>query len=303
MILACLTLLSTLSTFPPQTAGTKAPAEAPRPVELVLEPRDGSGLLAIQNPSLPGETFTFVSCEALFQSNKTSTLYPISLAPKDWKNENGRWSYTWEFEDKLRLDFSATPESDSVLLKYTLTNGSADTLKRVTIFPCLPSRGAPAFYPGTPEEAREDTSGRKARVGRHDYSELYARLSLFSNDKRFTFTDSPLSAAEKHLAFMKTGEPPLVWSWFINAERTFDVPLVVESSRDHQHAIALTFDHGVQISSNVGDGRACIHVVPMFEEIGAGKSATTVGRFYWVKGEEEGVLERYRKDFPKVSAH
>ena len=65
-------------------------------------------------------------------------------------------------------------------------------------------------------------------------------------------------------------------------------------------SIALAFDRGVQASSNVGDGRACIHVLPLFREIAPRKSATTVGRLYWSRAEPEQMLERFHKDFPKL---
>jgi hypothetical protein len=303
MILACLIAASQLA--PVRTASQAGSATTPRAEDVSpairLEPKDGSGLLVLWSDGLPGESFTFVTCEALVRQGTSTELFPMKIAAKDWKGENGRWSYTWDFDGGLRLEFSATADVErggSAILKYTLTNGSSETLKHVMIFPCLPSLGAPSFYPGTAEEAKGDTGGRKARVGRHDYSELYARLSLFASGKPFAFADSKLAADEKHLAFMKTGEPPLDWSWFVNAEKTFDVPLIVESSRDKKFVIGLSFDHGVQASSNVGDGRACIHVVPVFAEIPAGRSATTVGRFYWMRGEPESLLARFHKDFP-----
>jgi hypothetical protein len=283
-----------------QDAGATAPAPATVSAALRCEPGDNSGGLAIRNPAAPGESFTLVTCEALIGIKKEPDLFPIKLQTKDWKSENGRWSYTWEFENKLRLDFSAAPDGDSLVLTYALTNGGNEALKRVAIFPCLPNLGAPSFYPGTPEEAKADPSGRRARVGRHDFSELYARLSLFSGGKRFAFADSALAAKEMHLAFMKHDESPIEWSWFVNAERSFDVPLLVETSRDKQTSIALAFDRGAQASSNVGDGRACIHVVPLFHEIPPGKSVVTAGRFYWARAEPEQLLERFHKDFPKL---
>lgn len=300
MILEYLSIASLLAHAQASTQrGVAAPAQtAPRAVAIRVEPKDGSGLLVIKSPWLEGETFTFVTCEALIQDQKSSKLFPMTLGVKDWKQDGGRWSYTWEFEDKLRLDFSAAPEGESVLIRYVLTNGSSETAQRVAIFPCLPSLGAPSFYPGTDDEAKGDTSGRKARVGRHDYSELYGRLSLFSDGKRFTFKDSPLAADEKHLAFMKKDAAPLVWGWFVNGEKTFDVPLLVLSSRDDKFQVALTLDRGVQASSNVGDGRACVHIVPRFDEIPPGKSASSAGRIYWMRAQPEVVLERYREDFP-----
>jgi hypothetical protein len=282
---------------PPPT-GKAARAERDPPL-LQLEPKDGSGSLVIRSTWNPGESFTFVTCEALVRPNESTELFPMKIAAKDWKDENGRRSFAWEFADKLRLEFEATPESESVLMKYTLTNGSSETSKHVMIFPCLPSLGAPSFYPGTEEEAKGDPGGRKARAGRHDYSELYARLSLYSGGKRFAFTDSKIAKDEMHLSFMRAGESPIQWSWFVNDERTFDVPLIVESSRDGKFAVGLAFDRGVQASSNVGDGRACIHMVPVLAEIPPGRSATTVGRFYWVRGGPDDVLARHRKDFPQ----
>jgi hypothetical protein len=302
MLLECLMIASTSA--PAQEARPESPRTLPgeqRSAAIRVEPKEGSGLLVITSPLLAGESFTFVTCEALILDKKASDLFPLKLAVEDWKSAAGRWSYTWEFDGKLRLDFSATPQGESVRLEYRLTNGSNEALKNVAIFPCLPSLGAPSFYPGSADEAKRDPGGRRARVGRHDFSELYARLSLFADGKAFSFTDSSLASSEKHLAFMRKDEEPLEWSWFVNAERRFDVPLLVESSTDRKYVIGLYFDHGVQASSNVGDGRACMHVVPRFQEIPAGKSVSTVGRFYWMRATPEELLAQNRKDFPKLA--
>jgi hypothetical protein len=297
MILECLLIAAVSQSTPPRES-TNGKQDETRPAVLHIEPKEGSGSLVIKSPWTDDDSFTFVTCEAMIVDKQPSDLFPIKLKPEGWKREGDRCSYTWDF-DKLRLEFSATPELDSVLFKYTVTNTSSETLKHVAVFPCVPSQGAPSFYPGTAEEARVGREGRKARVGKNDYSELYSRLSLFKNDKPFTFKESSIAATEKHLAFMKKGVEPFECFWFVNGEQTFDVPLIVESSRDKKYALGITMDHGVQASSNVGDGRACIHVVPRFREIGAGKSVSSTGRVYWMRGTPEAVLARYHKDFPK----
>jgi hypothetical protein len=297
MILECLLLAASSPSTIARACANEA-QDATRAAALRVEPEEGSGVLAIKSPWNEEDKFTFVTCEAMIVEEQPSDLFPIKLKPADWKHEGDHWSYTWSF-DKLRLDFTAMAELDDLVFKYTVTNTSSETLKHVAVFPCMPSRGAPSFYPGTAEEAKGGLEGRKARVGRHDYSELYNRLHLFKNDKSFTFKESSLAADEKHLAFMKKGEQPFECFWFVNGEQTFDVPLLVEVSRDGKSAVGMTMDRGVQASSNVGDGRACIHVVPRFREIAPGKSASSNGRFYWLRGGPEAVLARFKKDFSK----
>lgn len=273
--------------------------------ELEIEPRKGSGVLAIRSGLSPGEFFEFVTIEALVDSpskeSSQSDLYPLKLEPQDWKVEGKSASYTWTFEGRARLDFRATAGEGECALEYTLTNLGKQPLERVLIYPCLPTLGAPSFYPGTPAEAVPGAGGRKARVGRNDYTALYERLFLWEDGKRFSFKDSNLAPEEKHLAFMRKGEPPLEWSWFVNGERHFDVPLLAVASRDGEHSLGYAIEGALQASSNCGDGRACVHMVPHFGDLAPGKGATLKGTIYWIRGTPDDVLARFREDYPKLA--
>jgi hypothetical protein len=281
-------------------------ARAPeRPVsksqKITLEPRSGSGVLAIQSALAPGEAFEFVTIEALVDTHSTSALYPLKLEPTDWKREGESVGYSWTFPDKARLDFRAVAGEGECELEYALTNLEKAPLERLLIYPCLPTLGVPSFYPGSPDEAATGTGGRKARVGRNDYTALYERLFLWESGKRFSFKDSALAPDERHLAFMRKGETPLVWSWFVNDERTFDVPLLAATSRDGKQSIGYAIDGAIQASSNCGDGRACIHMVPFFGNVEPGKTVKVTGRIYWIEGSPEDVLARFREDFPALA--
>jgi hypothetical protein len=276
--------------------------------KLEIEPRKGSGVLALKSALAPGQAFEFVSIEALVdaktRSNSSNDLYPVKLESSDWKVEGSTASYTWTFPERAKLEFRASvdaAEEGECAIEYTLTNLGKETLERLVLYPCLPTLGVPAFYPGTAEEAVPGAGGRKARVGRNDYTALYERVFLWEDGKRFAFKDSNLAPAEKHLAFMKKGEQPLEWSWFINAERKFDVPLLVATSRDGKQSLGFAIDSTVQASSNCGDGRACLHMVPSFGDVAPGKSVKVSGRIYWIAGTPEDVLARFRADFPKLA--
>ena len=295
-------LVLTAPAAPAQEASPAPAAAAPTGL-LALEPRAGSGVLSISNERAPGETFEFVTCEALVVAGKQlGELYPIKLEPQDWKREGAGWSYSFPLVDKVRLDLRATPEPESCRLEYTLTNGTSETLEQVLIYPCMPTMGATSFYPGSQAEAQPGAAGRKARVGRADYSELFARLSLWSGGERFTFAKSALAPTEKHLAFMKQGETPVDFAWFVNAEHTFDLPVLAVASKDGRQVAGFALDSTVQASSNVGDGRACIHLVPFFRALAPGTSAKATGRFYWMQGGPDDLLARYRRDFATPAA-
>ena len=302
MILA-LGLAATLGSraAPIQESGGATQAPEPRPAKIALEPRSGSGVLRIRSPLLPDDALELVGCETVLDGTRDFGMYPLKLEPKDWMVEDGRCSWSSTFQEGFQLDFSATPEPDSVLVEYTLRNDMKEALERVQVILCLPTMGAPAFYPGTPEEARQGNEGRKARTGRHDYTQLYERMYLWSEGKKFTFASSKLGREEKHLAFLRKGGEPFQWSWFVNSEETFDVPLLAVESRDKEHVLALGMEKAIWTCTNCGDGRACVHLFPYLGRIAPGKSASVAGRIYLMKGGPDDVLARFKKDFPKAA--
>lgn len=283
-----------------QEAGGATRAPEPRPAAIALEPVSGSGVLRIKSPLLPDDALELVGCETVLDGLKDFGMYPLKLEPGDWKIEDGRCSWSWTFKQGFQLDFSAAPEADSVLVKYTLRNDGKEALERVQVILCLPTMGAPTFYPGTPEEARQGNQGRKARTGRHDYTQLYERAYLWSKGQKFTFASAKLGRDEKHIAFMRQGEEPFQWSWFVNSEETFDVPLLAIESHDKKHALALGFEKAIWTCTNCGDGRACVHLFPYLGRIAPGKSVTVAGRIYLMEGGPDDVLARFKKDFPKA---
>lgn len=294
----------------PRQEGGPAKAPDPKPAAIVpqppqaamtIAPKSGSAILSIKSPLFPGDELEFVTCEAVLDGTRDFGIYPIQLDAKEWKVEDGRCSWTWTFPEGFHIDFSATPEDGSVLLKYTLRNESEKALGRVQLIPCLPTMGAPSFYPGTPEEARRSTSGRQARTGRDDYTQLYERLWLWSKGKKFSYASSKLGRGEKHLAFMRAGEEPIQWSWFVNSEETFDVPLLAVESKDGKRVLAIGVEKAIWTCSNCGDGRACVHLFPYLGRVEPGKSASVTARIYLMEGGPDDARKRFEKDFPKAA--
>ena len=301
----CVVIASTVLPLPFQDAGGAghAPPHAPpeHPPAITLEPRSGSGVLRIRSPLLPDETLDLVACESLLDGTKDFGLYPLKLEPKDWKVENGRCAWTWPFKEGFRLDFSAAPEKDSVLFQYTLANETKEPLEKVQVFLCLPTMGAPSFYPGTAEEAKKSPEGRQARVGRSDYTDLFERLHLWSKGKPFSFASTKLGRAEKRVGYTRKGEELFQWSWFVGGEETFDLPLLAVTSRDGKRSLALGLERAIWACTNCGDGRACVHLLPFLGRIGPGATATVKGRIYLVEGGLDDALARFKKDFPKAA--
>jgi hypothetical protein len=280
-----------------------APASTPPPARISISPAPDRGASAIEitSPLLPGERLALMTCEAVLDGGQDFGIHTVKPEAKDWQSRDGTCSYTWSVPPGLRLSFSATPESDSVRLEYVLTNSTEKSLACAHLHPCLPTLGAPSFYPGTVEQAEPGPKGRAARLSRKDYSELYTRLFLWSHGERFSFHDTQLGSKEVHLAFPAQGQPLVRWNWWKNGERTFDVPLIALSSQDGKRVLAIAFERALWASSNVGDARACLHLFPLLGRIEPGGSRTVVGRIYVLEGGPEAALARFRKDFPAAS--
>ncbi len=309
LFVACAAMLvSRADAKEPQAQGVRPTWGDARPVEKVpanarhisIAPRGGepSSALVVRTTRLPDASLELLTCEAILDGDKDFGMFPVKLTPSDWKSDGDTLAYTYVDPNGLKLRFAATPEDDSVLLEYTLTNGTKETLARAHVHPCLPTVGAATFYPGTAAEAKPGREGRVARAGRNDFSELYERLFLWSKHEKFSFRSSELGKSEVHTAFMFKNQPPIEWNWWKNDQRTFDVPLIGLESKDKQHVLALAFRQALWASSNVGDSRACMHLFPSFGKIEPGKSATMSGRLYVLAGNADDALKRFEADFP-----
>ncbi len=282
-------------------ATTQEPKPTPTPpaaITVALPEKGAASALSVRTPLLPRTTFELVTCETVLEGDHDLGVHAVAPKNTDWDTSGGRWAYDWKLPEDLSLRFEARPDGDSLRLSYTLVNGSKRTMTRLQVHPCLPTLGAPPFYPGTAEQAVPGAGGRGARVGKTDYTELWGRLYLWSKEGKFTFKDSPLAATEKHLAFLRRGAAPVQWDWWKNAEKRFDLPLIAAVSKDGHHVVALAFQRSFWASSNAGDGRACIHLFPYFGDLSAGESATVSGRLYVLEGSADAALDRFKKDFP-----
>lgn len=296
--------LALVCSWPAYEPAQKPEATAPTKVAVItlapaLGEKDAASALSIVFPLLPDARFDFVTCEALLEKDHDLGVFAVKPGASEWKHEGDEWSYAWKLADQIELSFHAKPERDSVLVRYDVKNVSAKKLDRIQIGPCLPTLGAPDFYPGTAEQARTGPAGRAARVGVKDYSELWNRLFLWRGGKKFAFNSSASAKSEKHLAFVRKGMPSTTWSWWVNAGEAFDAPFIAVVSKDGTKTLALGFESSAWASSNSNDPRACFHLFPAIGDLAPGESKSMTGRIYAITGDADAAFERFKKDFPK----
>ena len=276
--------------------------EPPSTTEVSIQEDSSSGGLGISNSLLPGNTLSFLSCEGiLFGEPTTATplfAMDVSADPNapgaHWTVKDNTYSYTWQYPEGIKLEFAGTVTKSGLQLRYTLTNTTEKTLRRVLLHTCIPTTDAPVFFPGETKSLAEN----KGRVGR--YMGLYNRTYLWNKGKSFTFTETELGKEEIHLSFMREGSKPLQWEWWINGPETYDYPFIAVQSKDAAFTTALGFEDGNWASINSGDERACYHLFPAFGDIEPGKSSTVRGIFYMMPGTSEDALKQFRKDYPDV---
>lgn len=265
------------------------------PISISIRPDSKSGSLNIRSQICPNENFDFRTCEGVLSgSNIMDDLFQVQLPPvpgdgnKSWKKQDETWSYTWPYEEGITVNVKVEPASDGIKLTYTLRNITDKAMDDVQLHPCIPTTEAPGFFP-------EPT----IQNGEKRWAELYERLSLWSDGRRFSFAEAQLAGSEPHLAFMRQGAAPINWAWWVNGTETFNLPLIALTSRDGRYTVALAFEQAIWASANVGDDRACFHLFPWFGRIDSGESVSVNGRFYILKGGPKKALDRFKKDFQK----
>jgi hypothetical protein len=305
--LACATRAPRAEPQPAPAEERQDPAPAPpaaeeKPARMTLQPNEGGkaspSTLWIASPLLPEARLGLVTCEAVLEKRGDLGLYVVRPQAADWDAKDGAYAYTWRIGGEVELGFRAEPGADSVLLEYTAKNISKAPLKRVQLHPCLPTAGAPEFYPGSAAQA---SGGRAAQQGVKDVRELWSRLFLWRDGKRFPFDASSHAKAEKHLAYVRVGAPTTNWSWWVNAKEEFDLPLVALASKDGAKTLALGFETANWASSNAGDPRACFHLFPWIGDLAPGESRSVRGRLYLIAGSPDAARERFLKDFPALA--
>ncbi len=270
-----------------------AQAELPQ-----LTPVAGSKSAAIDVcfHSLPGEVIEYRSCEAVLDGNEDFGLFSVELEPvgsvatQRWHRKDHGLHYEWNYPTGLRVEFRGDPLPSSVQLTYRITNRTGNPLHRVMLHPCVVTTRSASFF----ANVRHDPS-------RHEetpYGEMYERIWLWSKGKPFSFASLGSSRAEAHLAVMREGEPAIEWAWWKNASATFDTPIIALQSRDRNRVLALSFDHALWASANMGDDRACFHLFPYFGRLEPGASREVSGRLTLVEGglEQVGTLASQSTD-------
>jgi hypothetical protein len=164
-------------------------------------------------------------------------------------------------------------------------------LERVQIHTCITTTATPSFFPSA-----SAPTANPAENGLPAYAELYHRLFLWNESSPFSFASVPEAREQEHLAFMLENEPPVQWAWWVNAEKTFDFPLIAAQSHDGKTVIAVCFEKAIWASSNVGDDRACFHLFPFFERIEPGQKAQIQGKLYILQTDLESLFEQAKKD-------
>jgi len=283
-------------------AGTLSVSNSIPPALKALSNPATAGGLIVSNSLLPGNTLSYLSCEAvLFGEPTTATpLFEVKVSPDrnapgaHWTVTDKTFSYTWQYDEGIRLAFAGTVAGNGLRLRYTLTNTTPKTLKRVLVHTCIPTTDAPAFWPGETKSPSEGTG----KVGR--YMGVYDRTYLWSKGRRFNFAETKLGRDDIHLAFMREGSTPIEWEWWTNGPETFDYPLIAVQSKDGKFTTALGFEDADWASINAGDKNACYHLFPFFGDIKPGKSSTVRGCFYLMQGTPEDALRQFKEDYPGV---
>ena len=190
------------------------------------------------------------------------------------------------------VKFRAEPQRESVQCTYTVINESTAVLDRVHLHTCVTTTRAADFFP---VEMHAADRGSTSTAPSDDFTELYERVFLWSHGQRFAFANRGPGREEVHLAFMRAGETPIRWAWWVNAQQTFDTPLIAVASKDGRHTAGLWFEQAVWASCNVGDDRACFHLFPLFGSIAPGESASVRGGFYLLAGTPDDLYRRWNE--------
>jgi hypothetical protein len=270
--------------------------------EVTIQEDSNSGGLNVSNSLLPGNTLSYLSCEGVLYGEPTTStpLFEVKVSPDPdasgahWTVADNTFSYSWNYAEGIKVDFAGTVASTGLRLRYTLTNTSQATLKRVMLHPCVPTTEAPAFFPGLTKRS----SPGNGRVGR--YMGFYNRTYLWSKGRGFNMGRTEMGTEEIHLSFMREGRSPLEWEWWINGPETFDYPFIAVQSEDGMFTTALGFEAADWASCNGGDDRACFHLFPLFGDLKPGESVTVRGCFYLIHGAPEDALRQFKEDYPGV---
>lgn len=275
-----------------------AAAAVAAPLDISIRPGSAAGALNVRSPHCPGDIFDFRTCEGVVVGSNDYGLFQVKLPTtfgdgiKFWRRDGDTWSYSWPYAKGVTVHISVEPDGDSLKLKYTLQNVGTNALDAVQLHTCIPTTEAPGFFPSP-----------TVRNAQTNWSELYERLHVWSGERSFSFAETKLAASESHLSLMQSGAVLVKWGWWVNSRETFDPPLIALTSRDRKKTIALAFERAVWASSNTGDDRACFHLFPWFGRIEPGQSVTVRGRLYVLRGGPQEAIKRFRKDFPKLTAH
>ena len=247
---------------------------------LTVAPRPGSEAagLSIRSSLFPGDDLDLRTCEGVLAGDHDFGLFQVKLAPvpdgqaPSWSVRGKTLSYAWTYPAGITVRFVGRVERDALALEYRMENHTTNALDRVQIHTCITTTQAPSFFPAPVNLRTKPLSGAAVT----NFMELYDRLFLWRDGKPFSFASSPRARGELHLAFMRAGETPVNWGWWVNAPQTFDFPLIVARSRDGRGQVGLAFGQAIWASSNVGDNRACFHLFPSFGPVH--------GRFYVGRG-------------------
>jgi len=301
LTVAILVGVVTVSWAQEQPSTTEQPAKT---LQVTIQEDSGAGGLNVSNSLLPGNILSYLSCEGvLFGEPTTATpLFEVKISPDPnapgphWTVADDTFSYTWNYDEGIKVDFEGTIKdigaSSGLQLRYTLTNTSQATLKRVLLHTCIPTTDAPAFFPGRTTSA----SPGSFREGR--YMGFYDRTYLWSKGQSFNLAKTEMGTDEIHLSFMREGSSPLKWEWWVNGPETFDYPFIAIESKDGKYTTALGFEAAEWASCNAGDERACYHLFPLFGDLEPGESKTVEGCFYMMPGTSEDALRQFKEDYP-----
>lgn len=259
-----------------------------------IRPGSEAGGLDLRSPNAPGDTFDFRTLEGVVVEGRDLGLFQVKLPTtfgdgnRCWAKKGNRWSFRWDYRPGVVVRVAVEPDRDGLDLEYTVANETSSALDRVQIHTCIPTTDAPGYFPAP-----------TVAGGAVGWSELYERLHVWSSGKRFTFAQTRPGRREPHLSLPASSGPRTEWGWWRNAAETFDMPLIVLSSRDCRSTVSMGFERSVWASSNTGDDRACFHLFPYFGRLDPGNSVTVRGRVAILRGGPDAALAHFKRRFPQ----
>jgi formylglycine-generating enzyme required for sulfatase activity len=238
-----------------------------------VEPRAGAAGVVFHVPYFPEGRFTsFVPEQA------GAAGVPLAWAAKHegirWDQKpDGACEYVCTFTGKAQMRVTLVPEPDCVGFTIAIRNLTEEPFTGVHTNTCFNVHASPYFE--NPERTRS-----------------------------YVWTDAgPTCMLEMPIAH-RSGEP-LHGGWGVaRPDQEAPVggnlvrrPIIAIASRDAQWIIAQAYGEGTSVATNAH--YSCLHARPRWPDVPPGEERSVTGKYYFLRGGTEELLERWKADFEK----